>query len=337
VRRVWRRVHVGVDDHPLLASPNQPMDVVLLFPGQGSQKPGMGKDLADAFPQAKNVFDEVDDALGFKLSTLCFDGPADDLTATLNAQPALLTHGAAVWAVMKSALGDRVKAAAGHSLGEHTAYHAAGSTTLSDAARLVRRRGQLMYETGVTRPGAMAAVLGKLDDSIESLCELATRSAGRVVPANYNTAEQIVVSGEVAGVERLMELAKLNGAKRAVRLPVSGAFHSPLMEPAVGGFAEAVQSTEFAEPAFPVYSNVTEGPSSSAQDARELLVKQLTAPVKWAGEITKLAAAFPGALFVEMGPGNVLTGLLTRIVPSAKGIACGTPTDIDKLTQQLTQ
>jgi len=297
----------------------------------------MGKDLADAFPEARRVFDEVDDALGFKLSTLCFEGPADDLTATLNAQPALLTHGAAVWAIARKTLGNSVCAAAGHSLGEHTAYHAAGSTTLADAARLVRKRGQLMYETGVTRPGAMAAVLGKLDDSIESLCELATRSAGLAVPANYNTAEQIVVSGEVAGVEKVMALAKLNGAKRAVRLPVSGAFHSPLMEPAVPGFKEAVDATEFAQPAFPVYSNVTEEPSTSSESARELLVQQLTAPVRWTGEITRIATKYPHALFVEMGPGNVLTGLLTRIVPAAKGIACGTPADIDKLINQIAQ
>jgi [acyl-carrier-protein] S-malonyltransferase len=311
------------------------MEVVLLFPGQGSQKPGLGKDLADAFPEARQVFEEVDEALGFKLSTLCFEGPADDLTATLNAQPALLTHSAAVWAIARKAMGETVCAAAGHSLGEHTAYHAAGSTTLADAARLVRKRGQLMYETGVTRPGAMAAVLGKLNDSIESLCELATRSSGLAVPANYNTAEQIVVSGEVAGVEKVIELAKLNGAKRAVRLPVSGAFHSPLMEPAVAGFKEAVDTTEFAQPSFPVYSNVTEEPSTSADNARELLVQQLTAPVRWAGEITRIATKYPHALFVEMGPGNVLTGLLTRIVPTAKGIACGTPADLDKLINQL--
>lgn len=311
------------------------MNVVLLFPGQGSQKAGMGKDLADAFPQARQVFEQVDDALGFSLSTLCFEGPADDLTATLNAQPALLTHGAAVWAIVRDALAGSVFAAAGHSLGEHTAYHAAGSTSLVDAAKLVRRRGQLMYETGVTRPGAMAAILGKLDDSIESLCELATRSAGQVVPANYNTVEQIVVSGEVSGVERVMELAKLSGAKRAVRLPVSGAFHSPLMEPAEAGFREAVETTEFAEPAFPVYSNVTEAPSASAADARELLVKQLTSPVRWAGEITAIAARYPDALFVEMGPGSVLTGLLTRIVPSAAGIACGTPAEIEKLLNRV--
>jgi|SRR5687768_2449228 len=311
------------------------MDVVLLFPGQGSQKPGMGKDLAEAFPEARRVFDEVDEALGFALSTLCFEGPAEDLTATLNAQPALLAHGAAVWAVVRDLLGPAVRAGAGHSLGEHTAYHAAGSTSLSDAVRLVRRRGQLMYETGVTRPGAMAAILGKLDDSIESLCELATRSGGLVVPANYNTAEQIVVSGEVKGVERVMELAKLNGAKRAVRLPVSGAFHSPLMEPAEEGFREAVLSTEFTEPAFPVFSNVTERPSTSADNARELLIQQLTSPVRWAGEITQIASEHPDALFVELGPGNVLTGLLGRIVPAAKGVACGTPGDVEKLQTLL--
>lgn len=307
------------------------MDVVLLFPGQGSQKPGMGKDLADAFPEARRVFEEVDETLGFALSELCFEGPAEDLTATLNAQPALLAHGAAVWAIVKERLAPLTKAAAGHSLGEHTAYHAAGATTLDDAARLVRKRGQLMYETGVTRPGAMAAILGKLDDSIESLCELATRSAGLVVPANYNTAEQIVVSGEVSGVEKLMVLAKENGAKRAVRLPVSGAFHSPLMEPALEGFAAAVSQTTFAEPAFPVYSNVTEAPSASADNARELLVKQLTSPVKWAGEVEQMAKKYPDALFVEMGPGNVLTGLLGRIVPGARGVACGAAADIDKL------
>ncbi len=295
----------------------------------------MGKELHSSFPEARRVFGEVDEALGFELSTLCFEGPADDLTATLNAQPALLAHGAAAWAVVKERIAPLVVAAAGHSLGEHTAYHAAGATTLVDAARLVRRRGQLMYETGVTRPGAMAAVLGKLDDSIESLCELATRSGGLVVPANYNTSEQIVVSGEVKGVERLTELARLNGAKRAVRLPVSGAFHSPLMEPAVEGFSETVMATPFGEPAFPVYSNVTEDASTSAEDARKLLIDQLTSPVRWTGEITRIAKKFPEALFVELGPGNVLTGLLGRIVPAARGIACGTPADVEKLYSLL--
>jgi [acyl-carrier-protein] S-malonyltransferase len=192
-----------------------------------------------------------------------------------------------------------------------------------------------MYEEGINRPGAMAAILGKLQQSVESLCEQASRSAGVVVPANYNTEEQIVVSGEVSGVERVMHLAKEAGAKRAVRLPVSGAFHSPLMEPAEKGLRDALASTNFAEPAFPVYSNVTEKESTGAADARELLATQLTSPVRWAGEITNIASRFPDALFVELGPGAVLTGLLSRIVPAARGIACGTPSEVEKLLAQV--
>lgn len=311
------------------------MDVVLLFPGQGSQKPGMGKELADEFPEARQVFEEVDEALGFSLSKLCFEGPAEELTLTHNAQPALLAHGAAAWKVVRSHIGSAVCAAAGHSLGEHTAYHAADATTLADAVRLVRRRGQLMYEVGLNRPGAMAAVLGKLEQSIESLCEQASRNAGVVVPANYNTEEQIVVSGEVSGVERVMELAKEAGAKRAVRLPVSGAFHSPLMKPAEDGLRQALATTPFAEPAFPVFSNVTQQESRSSADARDLLATQLTSPVRWAGEITNIASRFRDPIFVELGPGAVLTGLLTRIVPGARGVACGTPAEVEKLLSKV--
>ena len=295
----------------------------------------MGKELAEAFHEAREAFAEVDEALSVPLSSLCFNGPADELTLTHNAQPALLAHGAAAWRVVGNSLLAHVRAAAGHSLGEHTAYHAAGSTTLPEAAKLVRRRGELMFEEGMKRPGAMAAILGKLKQTVDSLCEQASRDAGVVVPANYNTEEQIVVSGEVSGVERVMQLAKEAGAKRAVRLPVSGAFHSPLMEPAEKGLREALASTTFAEPAFPVYSNVTEKESTGAADARELLATQLTSPVRWAGEITNIAARFPDALFVELGPGAVLTGLLSRIVPGARGLACGTPTEIDKLMAQV--
>ena len=295
----------------------------------------MGKELAGAFPGARDVFDEVDDALSFPLSTLCFEGPAEELTLTHNAQPALLAHGAAAWKVVGDALRPHVRAAAGHSLGEHTAYHAAGSTTLTDAARLVRRRGQLMFDEGLARPGAMAAILGKLDQTVDSLCEQATRDAGVVVPANYNTDEQIVVSGEVGGVERVMQLAKDAGAKRVLRLPVSGAFHSPLMEPAEKGLREALASTSFAEPAFPVFSNVTEKESAGAADARELLATQLTSPVRWAGEIRNVASRFPEALFVELGPGAVLTGLLSRIVPGARGVACGTPAEVERLLSEV--
>src|SRR3954471_24947925 len=170
------------------------MQVVLLFPGQGSQKPGMAKDVAEAFPAAKATLDAADKALGVSLSKVCFEGPADELTLTHNAQPALLAHGAAVWAVARERLGTRVRAAAGHSLGEFTAYHAAGSLSLGDALRLVRRRGELMYESGVKRPGTMAAILGDTSEPIEALCAKATADAALVSPANYNSPGQVVIS-----------------------------------------------------------------------------------------------------------------------------------------------
>ncbi len=313
------------------------MDIVLLFPGQGSQKPGMARDLVEAFPEARRAFESVDAALGTSLSTLCFDGPAEELTATHNAQPALLTHGAAVWAVVKDRIGSHVRAAAGHSLGEFSAYHAAGSLSLENAARLVRKRGQLMHEAGIARPGTMAALLGNLTEPVDSICRKASSDEGIVVPANYNSPEQIVVSGEVAAVERAMELAKEAGAKRAIRLPVAGAFHSPLMAPAADGLRAALDASAISDPAFPVYSNVTAGAVTSAKEAGELLVRQLTSPVRWVDLIRSMAAALPDALYVEMGPGSVLTGLLPRIVPGLRAQACGTPADVEKLLAQVAQ
>ena len=306
-------------------------DLVLLFPGQGSQKPGMGEDVAAAYPAARDVFARVDEALGTPLSRLCFAGPADELTLTHNAQPALFAHGAAVWAAVRDRLAPRVRAAAGHSLGEFTAYHAAGSLTVESGARLVRRRGELMYETGIARPGAMAALLGDLAEPVEALCERATREAGEVVPANYNSPGQLVVSGEVAGVDRLMELAKAAGAKRAVRLNVSGAFHSPLMRPAVDGLAAALDEAALAAPGFPVVSNVTAEPVDDAGEAGALLLRQLTSPVRWTEVVRTLAARHPDALFVEMGPGSVLTGLVKRIAPELSTVACGTAADVEQL------
>ena len=307
------------------------MDIVLLFPGQGSQKPGMGKDLADAFPAARDVFSAADDALGTPLSSLCFEGPADELTRTHNAQPALLAHGAAVWAVVRERLAGSVRAAAGHSLGEFTAYHAADTLTLPDALRLVRRRGELMYETGVGRPGAMAAILGEMRRPIEGICEQATAEAGVVVPANYNAPEQVVISGELVGVDRAMEFAREAGAKRAVKLNVSGAFHSPLMEPARDGLREALDSAAWRDPSFPVSSNVTAAPVSDARTARDLLLRQLTAPVRWTELVRALAAAHPDALFVEMGPGNVLAGLAKRVAPAVRTATCGTAAEVESL------
>ena len=308
---------------------------MLLFPGQGSQKPGMGKDLAEAFPVARGVFGEVDAALGADVSRLCFAGPVDELTATKNAQPALFAHGAAVWAVTREALRPHVRAAAGHSLGEFTAYHAANSLSVGGAALLVRRRGELMFETGTSRPGTMAAILGTTTTPITDLCKRATKEAGLVVPANFNTDEQTVISGEIAGVERAMELAKEAGAKRAIRLPVSGAFHSPLMEPAVVGLTNAIATSAITDPGFPVYSNVTAEENTTAVNAKDLLLKQLTSPVKWSTEIRNIAHRFPDALYVEMGPGNVLSGLMGRLVKGARTFACGTAAETEKLLQMV--
>jgi [acyl-carrier-protein] S-malonyltransferase len=293
----------------------------------------MGKDLADAFPVARGVFGEVDAALGTDLSRLCFEGPADELTATKNAQPALFAHGAAVWTLVKDTLFPHVRAAAGHSLGEFTAYHAADTVSLPGAARLVRRRGELMFDTGIARPGTMAAILGTTNTPIDEICKRATNEAGLVVPANYNTDEQTVISGEIAGVERAMELAKEAGAKRAIRLPVSGAFHSPLMEPAIVGLTDAIATSAFTDPNFPVFSNVTADASTTAVDAKDLLLRQLTSPVRWSAEIRNIAAHFPDALYVELGPGNVLTGLVARLVKGARTFACGTAADVEKLQQ----
>jgi [acyl-carrier-protein] S-malonyltransferase len=295
----------------------------------------MGKDLAEAFPVARGIFGEVDAALGVDLSKLCFEGPADELTATRNAQPALFAHGAAVWALTKEVLWPHVRAAAGHSLGEFTAYHAADAVSLPGAAKLVRRRGELMFETGTSRPGTMAAILGTTSTPIEDICARASKEKGLVVPANFNTDEQVVISGEIAGVERAMELAKEAGAKRAVKLPVSGAFHSPLMEPAVVGLTDAIATSAFTDPAFPVFSNVTADASTTAVDAKELLLRQLTSPVRWSNEMRNIAGHFPDTLYVEMGPGSVLTGLMGRLVKGAKTFACGTASEVDKLLQMV--
>ena len=327
---------MGVDGHPPLSGGATDVNIVLLFPGQGSQKPGMGKDLAGRFLAARAAFDTADAALGVPLTKLCFDGPEADLTATQNAQPALLVHGAAAWAVVRDRLAPHVRAAAGHSLGEFTAYHAAGTFGLAQALRVVRRRGELMAESGARTPGAMAAILGLDEAGVERACAEASAATGGIaVPANYNTPEQLVISGDVAAVEKAMELAKTAGAKRALRLNVSGAFHSPLMASAAAGLQAALDAAGGRAPAFPVYSNVSTDPVTDAAVATRLLREQLTSPVRWTEEVRRIAAAVPGALYVELGPGSVLANLVKRIVPGSETAACGTPADVDQLFQRV--
>jgi [acyl-carrier-protein] S-malonyltransferase len=306
---------------------------VLMCPGQGAQRVGMGKDLATRFPAARDTFAAIDDALDARLSRLMWEGPEDELTLTHNAQPAILAHSVAVLAVVGERLG-QAGAAAGHSLGEYSAHVAAGSLTAVDAVRLVRRRGELMLAAGEARPGAMAAVLGLPTAEVEAACDEASGPDGVAVPANLNAPDQTVISGDPSGVQRAGEQCKARGAKRVIPLKVSGAFHSPLMAPAVDGLREALADATFSDPAFPVVANASGEAVRTGVDAKRLLADQLTAPVRWVACMQAAAELVPNATFVEIGPGNVLSGLLKRIVPNAKAMTLGTADEVERFLAQ---
>lgn len=286
----------------------------------------MGRDLADAFPEAKQVFEEADEVLRTPLSKIMWEGPEDELTRTHNAQPAILAHSIAVQRVMADRL-PTVAYAAGHSLGEFSAYVAAGTLAFADALRTVRRRGELMFRAGQERPGTMAAVLGLEDAVLEKVCLEAAAQGGECVPANYNSPGQIVISGDAPTIQIAIDLAKRNGAKRAMQLNVSGAFHSPLMTPAEAGLRAQLSDVEFAKPKFPVVSNVTARPVGDVVEARRLLIQQLTSPVRWTSCMRTMLENGVTE-FIELGPGNVLTGLMKRIDRSAAARAIGTASEV---------
>ena len=302
---------------------------VLMCPGQGAQRVGMGKDLADRFPLARDTFGAIDEALGVPLSRIMWEGPEDELTLTHNAQPAILAHTAAVLAVVAGRLGT-MAAGAGHSLGEYSAHVAARTLTVADAARLVRRRGELMLAAGQARPGAMAAVLGLATAEVEAACHEASGNGGVAVAANLNAPDQTVISGDPGAVASAGDGCKARGAKRVVPLKVSGAFHSPLMAPAVDGLREALGSAGFTDPEFPVIANASGTAVRTGTDAKRLLADQLTAPVRWVACMRAAAEVAPDATFVEIGPGNVLSGLLKRIVPGARAVTLGTADEVEK-------
>jgi [acyl-carrier-protein] S-malonyltransferase len=302
--------------------------IAFLFPGQGSQFAGMGKALADAYPSARQVFEEADEALGFALSKLCFEGPDEDLKLTQNTQPAMLTVSIAALAVLRDN-GFAPDYVAGHSLGEYSALVAAGGLQFADAVRLVRKRGQYMQDAVAPGVGAMAALLKLPEGTLDGILQEAAR--GEVVTAaNLNSPDQIVIAGHTAAVNRAVELAKTAGAKRAVLLPVSAPFHCPLMKPAQERLAADLNSTVFSDLRVPLINNWQAREIRSAGDARQGLYEQVPNPVRWMDSIRYLAAQGVGR-FVEVGAGSVLTGLLRNIDPALKGAKFGEPADLEKL------
>jgi [acyl-carrier-protein] S-malonyltransferase len=304
------------------------MKTAFLFPGQGSQFAGMGKSLADAFPVARALFEEADDALGFALSRLCFDGPDEALKLTENTQPALVAVSTAAFRVLQEK-GIAPDYVAGHSLGEYSALVAAGSLAFADALRLVRKRGRYMQEAVPPGVGAMAALLKLPDGKLNAI--LAEAGQGEVVSAaNLNSPDQVVIAGHAGAVQRAAELAKAAGAKRAVMLPVSAPFHCPLMKPAQDRLAVDLCATAFANLQQPLINNVAAREIRSGSEARQGLIDQVSSPVRWYDSMRALASLGVERC-IEVGAGQVLTGMLRSIDPALKGAKFGEAADLEKL------
>ncbi len=298
-----------------------------VFPGQGSQSPGMGKDLCENFPSAREVFDEADAALSFPLSNLCFEGPAEQLTLTENTQPAVLTASIAALRVLERR-GKRADVVAGHSLGEYSAVVCAGGMSFADAVRVVRERGRFMQQAVPVGQGAMAAVLGLEVEVVARICE-ESAAAEVVAPANLNAPGQVVIAGHVAAVERASSLAQERGAQRVLRLPVSAPFHCALMKPAQERLAAVLRRVEFRDLRVPLVNNVDAAPVTSAAEVRENLIRQVTSAVRWSESVTELARLGVEAA-VEVGPGRVLAGLIRKIDRSIQIRSIGTLAQVEK-------
>lgn len=308
--------------------------IAFLFPGQGSQAVGMGRALAQQFPVAAETFAEADEALGFSLSNLCFNGPKEDLRLTENTQPAILTVSIAAWRVL-AAQGVQPALAAGHSLGEWSAHVAAGTLSFPDAVRAVKARGRAMQLAVPAGQGAMAAVLALDAAQVAEACAEAARETGlTVAAANLNSPNQTVISGAAAAVEKAIELVKARGARRAVLLPVSAPFHCALMQPAQEEVARVLAGLALSDPRIPVAANVTGGLVETAEAAKDALIRQVTGAVRWVDCVRALAGAGAQA-FVEAGPGKVLCGLLKQIDPTLKALNVEDPASLEKTLAEL--
>lgn len=313
------------------------MSFAFIFPGQGSQSVGMGKELAEAFPAAKAVFDEVDAALGESLSKLIWEGPIEDLTLTANTQPALMAVSLAAARALEANFGVKISLAsfvAGHSLGEYSALAAAGAISVSDAAKLLRKRGQAMQAAAPAGTGAMAALIGKVDVDVAEAIAAEGSAAGVVVVANDNNSGNVVISGTKAGVEAAIAAAKTKGVK-AIPLPVSAPFHSPLMAPAADAMREALAAAKVSAPVVPVVANVTARPVTDPAEIKRLLVEQVTGRVRWRECVQWMATEGGVKTFVETGAGKQLSGMVKRNAPDAATVALNTPADLEAFAKSL--